>query len=167
MNSASKRRLQDAVEWICRLVIAAVFLLAAVPKLLDPLDFAKAISNYRVSFPVIGQDYIFAVATFLPALEAVVAIGLLAGKWKRISSLIAGALLAMFMVLIGQAVIRGLNIDCGCFGNGVLGKTLASKVGISKIIEDAVWLVMCAFIYWRSLPAGRKRYALDKASAWK
>jgi len=167
MNSPSKDLLLQAAEWICRIVVAAVFLLAAIPKILDPLDFAKAISNYRVSFPVIGQDYIFAVAIFLPALEAVVAIGLLAGKWKRASSLIAGVLLLMFMVLIGQAVIRGLNIDCGCFGNGVLAKTLASKVGVSKIIEDAVWLLMCAFIFWRSLPAGRKRYALDKASAWK
>ncbi|HEY3295451.1 MAG TPA: MauE/DoxX family redox-associated membrane protein [bacterium] len=167
MNSTSKRIILLVLEWVCRLGIAVVYLLAAIPKLLDPLDFAKAIANYRVSFPIIGQDYIYPVAIFLPALEAVVAIALFSNKWKRIASLIAGAMLLMFIVLIGQAVARGLNIDCGCFGSGGVSKALASKVGINKILEDALWLVMCIFIFWRSAPAGQRRYALDRESVWK
>lgn len=157
MNSASKRVIPLVLEWVCRIAIAAVFLLAAIPKLLDPLDFAKAIANYRVTLPAIGQDYIYPVAIVLPALEAIVAIGLLSSKWKRTASVIAGALLLMFIVLISQAVARGLNIDCGCFGTGALSKTLASKVGIGKILEDVLWLLMCAFVFWRSQPAGQKR----------
>ncbi len=167
MNSTSKHVYLSALEWLCRIVIAAVFLLAAVPKLLDPLDFAKAIANYRVVFPVIGQEYTYAVAVFLPALEAVAALALFSNKWKRTASLIAGLMLLMFIVLIGQAVIRGLNIDCGCFGTGAIAKTLASKVGIEKILEDVLWLLMCAFIFLRAAPATMKRrYALDKASVW-
>jgi len=154
------------MEWLCRLAIAAVYLLAAIPKLLNPLDFAKAIANYRLSLPIIGQDYIYAVAIFLPALEAVVALALFSNKWKRTASLVAGLLLLMFIVLIGQAVARGLNIDCGCFGNGALSKALASKVGLGKILEDALWFLMCVFIYWRSAPTGQKRYALDRTSVW-
>jgi uncharacterized membrane protein YphA (DoxX/SURF4 family) len=167
MNSTTKHLILDAADWVCRITIAVVFLLAAIPKIFDPLDFAKAIANYRVSFPIIGQDYTFAVALFLPALEAVVAIALFSNKWKRAASIIAGAMLVMFIVLIGQAVIRGLNIDCGCFGTGALAKTLASKVGIGKILEDVLWLVMCAYIFWRTQPPGRKRYALVRESVWK
>jgi uncharacterized membrane protein YphA (DoxX/SURF4 family) len=168
MNSTSKHLFSVLLEWACRIAIAAVFLLAAIPKLLDPLDFAKAIANYRIILPVIGQDYVYPVALFLPALEAVAAVGLLFGKWKRLASLVAGVMLVMFILLIGQAVVRGLNIDCGCFGNGALSKALASKVGIGKILEDVLWLVMCAFIFWRSQAyPGKKRYALDRASVWK
>ena len=168
MNSASKQLYLTTLEWVCRIAVAAIFLLAAVPKLLDPLDFAKAIANYRISVPGFGQDYVFAVAAFLPAFEAVIAVALLFNRWKRTASLIASCLLVVFIVLISQAVLRGLNIDCGCFGTGALSKALASKVGTGRILEDVAYLALSVFIYWRSFQnSGQRRYALDRASAWK
>jgi hypothetical protein len=77
-------------------------------------------------------------------------------------------MLLMFIVLIGQAVVRGLNIDCGCFGTGAVANALASKVGVQKIFEDVAWLLMCVYIYWHSLRSfGQKRYALDRESEWR
>jgi uncharacterized membrane protein YphA (DoxX/SURF4 family) len=154
-----------ALDLIFRLVVAVVFLLAAVPKILDPMDFAKAIANYKVFMPVVGYDYIYPVAIILPALELVAAIALFLPRWKKAGSLICGGMLIMFIVLIGQAVLRGLNIDCGCFGSGAVGKALANKVGISKILEDVAWAGMCAFIYWRTM-GSRKRYSLSRESTW-
>jgi hypothetical protein len=169
MNSASKQLYLTTLEWVCRIAVAAIFLLAAVPKLLDPLDFAKAITNYRVAIPPFGQDYVFAVAVFLPAFEAVIALALFFNRWKRTASLLASLLLVLFLILISQAVVRGLNIDCGCFGTGALSKALASKVGIGRILEDVAYLALSVFVYWRSLAqdSGQKRYALDRESAWK
>jgi putative oxidoreductase len=150
MDSDLKRRLLTVLEWICRLVVAGTFLLAAVPKLLDPLSFAKAIVNYRIVLPVIGQGYVYLAAIFFPALEAVGAVALLFNRWKKVGSLVCGALLILFLVLIGQAVIRGLNIDCGCFGSGAVAQALAKKVGIDKLLEDVIWLAMCGFVWMRA-----------------
>jgi uncharacterized membrane protein YphA (DoxX/SURF4 family) len=154
-----------ALDFIFRIVIAVVFLLAAVPKILDPLEFAKAIANYKVYMPVVGYDYIYLVAIVLPSLELVAAVALFLPRWKRAGSLICGAMLLMFIVLIGQAVLRGLNIDCGCFGSGKVAHALAQKVGVEKILEDVAWLLMCVFIYWRTL-GSRKRYSLSRGSTW-
>ena len=148
MNPDLKRRLFLVLEWMCRLLVAGTFLLAAVPKLLDPVSFAKAIANYRLILPLIGQGYVFPAAMFMPALEAVGALALLFNRWRRAGSLVCGALLILFIVLIAQAVIRGLNIDCGCFGTGAVSRALGAKVGLEKILENTLWLAACVFV-WR------------------
>ena len=149
MDSHLKSRLLRVLEWTCSLIVAGTFLLAAVPKLFDPLSFAKAITNYRLILPVIGQAYVYPAAMFMPALEAVAALALLIPRWRRVGSLVCGALLILFIVLIAQAVIRGLNIDCGCFGTGAVSRALGQKAGLEKILENTLWLAMCAFVWWR------------------
>ena len=138
------------LEWVCRLALAGVFLYAALPKMMEPTEFAKAITNYKVSFPIIGQSYVYLVAIFMPSLEAVVAIGLLINWYKRASSVVAMAMMALFTVLILQAVLRGLNIDCGCFGTTEAAQIKANIVGWQKIAEDIGWLAAAAFVYYRS-----------------
>ena len=149
MNPDLKRRLFLVLEWICRLLVVGTFLLAAVPKLLDPVSFAKAIVNYRVILPLIGQSYVYPAASFMPALEAIGALALLFNRWRRAGSAVCGTLLVVFVVLIAQAVIRGLNIDCGCFGSGAVSRALGQKVGLEKILENILSLAMCAFVWWR------------------
>ena len=54
---------------------------------------------------------------------------LLLGWWTRAAALLAAALFSAFGVAVTVALIRGLDIDCGCFGTGagarVGGQTLA------------------------------------------
>jgi len=152
MNTTALRRLGMILEWVFRIALAVLFLSAAIPKLLDPSTFAKDILNYRVSLPLIGQNYVFLAAAFMPAFELVGALGLLIPRWKRAGSLIIGSLLLLFIILIAQAVIRGLNIDCGCFGRSAVALTLAEKVGFSKILENSFWLILSAFVFFRSRP---------------
>jgi hypothetical protein len=106
--------------------------------------------NYRVILPLIGQGYVYPAASFMPALEAVGGLALLFNRWRRAGSFLCGALLVLFVVLIAQAVIRGLNIDCGCFGTGVVSRTLGRKVGLEKIVENTLWLAACVFVWKRA-----------------
>ncbi|MBU1636401.1 DoxX family membrane protein [bacterium] len=152
MQNDVKSQIWTRLEWVCRLALAGLFLYAAYPKIIDPAEFAKAITNYRVSFPVIGQNYVYAVAMFMPSLEVVVAIGLLIERYKRASSFVAMALMALFTVLILQAVLRGLNIDCGCFGSSPVAQAKAHMVGWRRIAEDVGWLAAAVFVYFRSQP---------------
>ena len=149
VETVRHRPLLTVLEWLARVIVAAVFLYAAYPKLLDPVAFARAIDNYRVAFPIIGKGYVFLAAGFLPALELVTAIGLLWNRTKRGAALIAGLMMIVFIILITQAVARGLNIDCGCFGSGVTSKLMAREVGLKAILEDVLWLGMAIFIFVR------------------
>ena len=146
MNSAQKTRVWHVLEWLCRGIVAAIFLLAAWPKLMDPAGFAKSIQNYKVVLPVIGQGYINLAAIFLPALELVAGLGLLWQRTKRAAAWLCAGLLVFFIVMVLQAVLRGFNIDCGCFGVGTAGAALAQKTGWSKVIENSVLLAMAVWV---------------------
>jgi putative oxidoreductase len=159
MHSDRKAQLLTALEWICILALVGVYLYAAIPKLMDPAGFAKAITNYRLVLPFIGQDYVYPTAMLIPALEVVVAIGLFFNQSKRAAAFLSAALMVLFIVLILQAVLRGLNIDCGCFGSSNVAQAKASKVGWLKIAEDIGWLAASVFVYKRSSPR-KPRYRM-------
>ncbi len=149
MDSAQKVRAFHIIEWLARLGLAGVFFAAAIPKLLDPAAFAKDIENYRVVLPFLGKDYINLTALYLPALEFVSAIAILLNSLKRAAAWTMTGLLAVFLIMITQAVLRGYNIDCGCFGSGAASKALAHTTGIVTILQDLLFLTMSGFVLWR------------------
>jgi uncharacterized membrane protein YphA (DoxX/SURF4 family) len=134
------------LEWAARITIAAIFLFAAFPKLLDPAGFAKSIENYKVIFPLVGKDYIHLAAHLMPALELVAGIGILIPKIKRASAWLCATLLLVFIVMVTQAVLRGFNIDCGCFGSGPTAAAMAQKTGWSKVLENSALFVAAIWI---------------------
>lgn len=97
---------------IGRLVLAWVFIWAAIPKLQDPVAFSVSIEGYRV---VSGSMALWA-AIILPWLELVVALGLITPWLRQASASTMVVLLALFITLHASAWIRGLDISCGCFG---------------------------------------------------
>jgi putative oxidoreductase len=159
MQSDRKTQFLTVLEWICILALIGVYFYAAIPKLKDPAAFAKAIVNYRLVLPFIGQGYVYPTAMLIPALEVIVSIGLLFNQSRRAAAFLSSALMILFIVLILQAVLRGLNIDCGCFGSSNIAQAKASKVGWLKIAEDIGWLAASVFVYKRSSPR-RPRYRL-------
>jgi hypothetical protein len=71
-------------------------------------------------------------AFVLPWLELIAAVLLLTGPWRGEARLILALLLAVFILAKISTEVRGLHIDCGCFG-GVLGsleKTLSGWPGL-------------------------------------
>ena len=82
-----------------RVLLAGVFVWAAVPKLRDPGDFAMAIQNYRV----VPESVVGHIAIFVPAFELVIALGLLVPSYQRGAALLASAMLLVFAVAMGQA----------------------------------------------------------------
>jgi uncharacterized membrane protein YphA (DoxX/SURF4 family) len=134
-----------------------VLLYAAWPKLLDPAGFAKAVANYHIILPVVGRDYINATALFLPALEMVLGLVLIAGIWRRGAGLLTGALMILFIAAISSAMARGLNIDCGCFGATKLGVEIAHKVGLRRLLEDIGYVLMASVVFVEAAVFRRKR----------
>lgn len=116
---------------VSRIVLAFVFIYAGAEKISDPNSFSQAIYNYRI-FP---NEMINIFAIILPWIELVSGILLLFGISVKENSAILGTLLLIFIILIGISMIRGLDINCGCFGKG-------TPVGWRKIGENTLMLIL-------------------------
>lgn len=121
-------RVRRLVVIALRLGIAAVFLFAALPKLADPAAFARDVDNYRMLPDVLVGP----VAAALPVLELVVVAALLTGVHASGAALVAAGMLGAFAIGMGQALARGIDLDCGCFGAAaeaqVSGATIARNL---------------------------------------
>jgi len=115
-----------------RLVLGGLFVYAGAVKVLEPLDFAQNIRNYQL----VGQSLSFVAAIVLPWLEILAGLALILGVWTRGAALVVTGLLVFFIVLTAVTMIRGLDVDCGCFGS------LSRKSGWGVVLEDLGMLVL-------------------------
>lgn len=120
-----------------RALLAAVFALAAVPKVLDPASFARDIENYHLLPP----ELVALAAVVLPPLELVLAVALVSGVHARGAAVVGAGLLTAFAGGMAQAIARGIDLDCGCFGSAlameVSGWTIARNaalVGLAVLV---------------------------------
>jgi putative oxidoreductase len=120
-----------------RLVVAAIFLTAALPKIADPVSFATDIDNYRM----VPDALIGPMSVALPLLEALVGISLITGIHARGAAIIASAMLVAFAIGMIQAIGRGIDLDCGCFGHVV-----ETRVSWLTVTRNVVLTVACAVV---------------------
>ena len=129
---------------VLRLVLAAVFIYAAVHKIGRPLAFADEIHTYGV------VDYgppLYLMAVVLPWLELLCGLSLVTGVFIRGSALVLLGLNAMFLAVIAKKTAGFMHIgtpfmkvyfDCGCG----FGATFAWK----KLLEDALYVIIAAVL---------------------
>jgi len=123
---------KGALLLVFRLLVGAVFVYSGIVKALGPLDFAQQVRNYRV----IGQDLSFLVAVYLPWLEILAGAFLVAGILKKASAALISLMLGGFIVLVAVTIVRGIDVDCGCFG------ALSRRADWRLLLEDAALLAM-------------------------
>jgi uncharacterized membrane protein YphA (DoxX/SURF4 family) len=96
---------------VFRLVFGCIFIASAVPKLMQPYDFLRAVYNYSLVGPKTG----FYIALILPWLELALAISLIIGFLERGAWAILVGLLSVFTFARATAAMKGVPIACGCF----------------------------------------------------
>lgn len=130
---------QQSARWLviraCQLAIGLAFAVAALGKLGDLRSFALQLHNFRVV--PIPLENLFALS--LPWIELVAALALVLGIQARAGALVAAGLMAVFTVAVASALVRGLDIECGCFGTGD-----ASRVGLVKVAQNLGMLALAA-----------------------
>ena len=107
----------DRTQWVStvvRVVLAGIMLWAGLAKLLEPGQALRAVQAYRI-FPSWIDDV---VAIGLPIIEISVGLLLLLGLGTRFAAWVTAGLMVVFVAGVASAWIRGLSIDCGCFGGG-------------------------------------------------
>jgi uncharacterized membrane protein YphA (DoxX/SURF4 family) len=90
--------------------LGIVFLYAGGSKLLDPEVFSVLIDSYGI----VPDLVLMPVAIGLPLQEVVAVVGLMIDIRGSLTAI--GALLLVFMAILGYGILMGLDVDCGCFG---------------------------------------------------
>ncbi|HEY5513761.1 MAG TPA: MauE/DoxX family redox-associated membrane protein [Geomonas sp.] len=132
MNGLS-RHLPAAV----RIFLGAIFIYAALLKIADPVAFAGSVAAYRI-LPYFAS---YLTAAVLPFLELSCGLLLVCGYRVKGGALIIGIMNLVFMMALGAAIVRGLDIDCGCFKQGG-----AKTTPWTALVRDAVFLAMTVFV---------------------
>ncbi len=129
---------------VARVVLAAVFLYAALAKLGEPRTFLRAVRAYQATPEWLSQ----AIAYGLPVLELCLAVVLLVGVASRLAAIVSAVLFLVFLIGIVQAWGRGLKLECGCFGGG--GVTDHPNYWFD-VVRDVLLLLVAAVLIWRPL----------------
>ena len=130
------------VSTCARAVLGGVFLIAGVLKAADPQASVAAVRAYQL----LPGGLATAVGWGLPFAEIALGVLLLIGLATRVVAIATAALLLVLVAAVTSAAVRGLSIDCGCFGGGgpvppgqtAYGAEIARDVGLLVL---AGWLV--------------------------
>ncbi len=138
---------------LCQLALGGLFIAAALPKLLDPPGFAKALWAYRL-FPAWS---IHPLALVVPWFELLCGGILVMGPWRRAAAAAIAALLLGFILALSINLARRHPVDCGCFSTQSSNRSDAERLADMRwdILRDLGMLLLAAQI----LAASRRRPA--------
>jgi putative oxidoreductase len=129
-----------------QIALGLFFVVAALPKLVDPPSFAHMVYNYRlVPGPLVNL-----MALAMPWLELLAGLALVAGIWTRTSVALVGALLLVFVGAIGINLARANAIDCGCFDVTAANRSVDERLADMRLVvlRDTGMLFMAAQVLW-------------------
>jgi peroxiredoxin len=121
---------------LARLVLAGVFLVAAVSKLTDREASRKAIVGFGVSFRVAGV-----VGSGLMGCELAIATAVLLDASTTAGAAAALALLAIVSVAVGVSMFRGRRPECRCFG-----RLSRDRIGPSTLARNGLLASIAGYI---------------------
>lgn len=113
--------------FLLRIILGFIFVYAGMEKISDPSGFSTSIYNYKL-LPVFLVNFF---AIVLPWIEVTSGLLLILGIAVKENAYIINSMLLIFIFAVGISLIRGLDIDCGCFGKG-------NQIGIQKLIENSL-----------------------------
>lgn len=131
--------MNKAALWI-HVALAAVLLTSSLAKIADLSAFADSI----LAFGLVNQTSAFAIAYYLPSLEFILAAALFIRPLQSTAAWHMHILFAFFMGLLIFAAVTGLDIHCGCFGQG-----LTYSLGIGIGIDAALLTASCIALWIR------------------
>jgi hypothetical protein len=121
----SGRLIEKNISLCCRLVLGATLLFSGFTHFQLPYLFLEDLLAYEL---VSGWTAVW-VSILLPSVEIALAVCLFSKaspKWSLVFTLIV---LILFLIAQSSALIRGLKIDCGCFGG-----VIRNEIGPNSIL---------------------------------
>lgn len=115
-----------------RILLGTFFLLMGGSKLMAPYqNFLYVIESYQVFSPPLAE----LAARLVPWVELFLGLFLILGLWLKYTLIVLLALISGFLLILGQAIVRGLPIgSCGCFG-----EWLSVSMPTMAMIDGSLW----------------------------
>ena len=141
-----ERTRKKIITTVIRILLGVVFVFSALVKLIDPLGLAFKIGDY-LSPEALNMAFLSPMAENLSialiALELILGLSLLLGRFKVFTLWTLFALNGCFMLLTLYTALTGAVSDCGCFGDALpMGpwESFAKNVVIcAMIVVLIVW----------------------------
>ncbi|GLY17284.1 DoxX family membrane protein [Kineosporia rhizophila] len=136
-----------------RVLVAGVFLYTGWAKIQDIDDTIRSVRNYQL----LPEAVVPTVGSALPVVELILGALLLAGLLTRFTAVLTGLVSLAFFAGVASAWARGLQIECGCFGNS--GFTSNPTPGyVRELLLNGAIMLACAAL----VRLGPGRFALDE-----
>jgi uncharacterized membrane protein YphA (DoxX/SURF4 family) len=106
--------------------------------------FVTDIENYRLSFGdfAITGDIAVVIAYLVPWVEVIAGLSFMSGIFRKGGWWLMLGLVMAFVISVGSAWVRGLDISCGCLGG-------TEKISYwRKALEFAVYFAALGWIAW-------------------
>jgi uncharacterized membrane protein YphA (DoxX/SURF4 family) len=161
MAESSKSQVGRILLLLARIGLAAIFLIAAYAKLRPQVPGPWSIGSIKTSlsmfamqvdsYQLLSASAADFVAHTLPFFELFLGLWLLSGIALRMSSVVATLLLGGFYATLIRTYMKGLEINCGCFGPGerLTPKRLALE---ALMLVLALGVAIGAYIFARRKP---------------
>ena len=132
-------RVANIIRTVVRIALGGLFVFAGATKAYDPGAFAVEIQRYNLIPWLPGA----LAAVYLPWLEILVGALLVVNRFDRGALMLIICLLLVFSFALASATVRGLGIDCGCFG-----KAFAATGTVFPLVRNLLLLAGAGFL-WR------------------
>lgn len=141
-------RWQSALNWTAAILIAAVFLVAGLWKISDPIGAAARLAQARVP-----EFLSIPAAVGLGTLETFTGVLLLVPRFRRWGSVIGTLLLLSFMIFIGVHYNELRGAECSCF------PWVKRAVGPAFFAGDGFMMLLAVVAGWKARMATAYRSA--------
>jgi uncharacterized membrane protein YphA (DoxX/SURF4 family) len=136
---SGQRKALAVFQWLARAGIAFMFLYAGVAKLAEPAQLASDMANYRL----LPETWVPVLALFVPVFEVALALSLLLSPYLRGGALLSAMLLTVFAAAMAQAKLRGIDLECGCFGAAA-----DARVSWIKVAQNVALATLAVWVAW-------------------
>jgi len=129
-------------QLILRLIIGGVLVYASITKIVHPTQFYLTVNEYHL----VGKTLSKIIALWLPWIELLAGVGVLAGIWFLANLRLAQLLFAGFTIILIVTLFRGISTDCGCFG------TAGGRVTWLHVFGDVIlYFLATLLVIWEQI----------------
>lgn len=137
---------------ISRIIMSIVWIYAGWEKAHgNYLDLLSSIQSYDL----FSNNSSLFIANVLPISEIILGLIILFGIFIKPIGKISLFLLVLFVIGLTQALLRGLSIDCGCFGPNSTNSGSQLDM-ILAILRDIIFIILTSIFTW----SPQHKYAL-------
>jgi len=132
---------------IARIALGLIFLAAGALKIGHASDLAATIAAFGFGLPPV---LVAIAAIALPPFEILLGVYLIGGWLLSMTSVVASAMMLLFIGVVASVVARGLHVSCGCFGAAD-----TAPATWWTVVRDSIFLIPGVYLVWWSRASGR------------